>query len=108
MREGSGGDAGRVANGDTVRSLGCGVGTLAYWLAKAPPLEVQTKLRESIGATMLADRAVPDRHLRDEIGAKREAWGIAVGAVEIRDVAISVALQDAMSRQAQAGREKQA
>lgn len=72
----------------------------------------QTTLRELIGATMLAallsDRAAADRHLRDEIAAKTEAWGIAVGSVEIRDVAIPVALQDAMSRQAQAEREKQA
>ena len=72
----------------------------------------QTTLRELIGATMLAallsDRAAADRHPRDEIGAKTQAWGIAVGSVEIRDVAIPVALQDAMSRQAQAEREKQA
>lgn len=72
----------------------------------------QTTLRELIGATMLAallsDRTAADRHLRDEIAAKTEAWGIAVGSVEIRDVAIPVALQDAMSRQAQAEREKQA
>lgn len=72
----------------------------------------QTTLRELIGATMLAallsDRTAADLHLRDEIGAKTQAWGIAVGSVEIRDVAIPVALQDAMSRQAQAEREKQA
>jgi regulator of protease activity HflC (stomatin/prohibitin superfamily) len=59
-------------------------------------------------ATLLSDRTVADAHLRDEIGGKTAAWGIAVGSVEIRDVAIPVALQDAMSRQAQAEREKQA
>ena len=110
--EGNGGGAGRVVHGNTVCSLGCGVGTPAYWLATAPPLAAQTTLRESIGAAMLAallsDRAAADRHLRDEIGAKTEAWGIAVGSVEIRDVAIPVALQDAMSRQAKAGRAEKA
>jgi regulator of protease activity HflC (stomatin/prohibitin superfamily) len=46
--------------------------------------------------------------LRGEIGRKTADWGISVKSVEIRDVAIPVALQDAMSRQAQAEREKQA
>ncbi|MFL9996917.1 slipin family protein [Paraburkholderia sediminicola] len=72
----------------------------------------QTTLRELIGssmlATLLSDRVAADAHLRDEIAGKTAEWGIAVGSVEIRDVAIPVALQDAMSRQAQAEREKQA
>ena len=72
----------------------------------------QTTLRELIGSsmlsTLLSDRTATDAHLRDEIGSKTAEWGIAVGSVEIRDVAIPVALQDAMSRQAQAEREKQA
>ena len=72
----------------------------------------QTSLREMIGSSMLAallsDRRAADAQLRDEIGAKTAAWGVTVGSVEIRDVAIPVALQDAMSRQAQAEREKQA
>jgi regulator of protease activity HflC (stomatin/prohibitin superfamily) len=72
----------------------------------------QTSLREMIGSSMLAallsDRKTADRQLRDEIGKKTADWGISVSAVEIRDVAIPVALQDAMSRQAQAEREKQA
>jgi regulator of protease activity HflC (stomatin/prohibitin superfamily) len=72
----------------------------------------QTSLREMIGASMLAallsDRKTADAHLRDEIGGKTEQWGVAVTSVEIRDVAIPVALQDAMSRQARAEREKQA
>ena len=72
----------------------------------------QTTLRELIGssmlATLLSDRTAADDHLRDEIGGKTLEWGISVGSVEIRDVAIPVALQDAMSRQAQAEREKQA
>jgi regulator of protease activity HflC (stomatin/prohibitin superfamily) len=72
----------------------------------------QTSLREMIGssmlATLLSDRNTADEHLRDEIGRKTGKWGIAVTSVEIRDVAIPEALQDAMSRQAQAEREKQA
>ncbi len=72
----------------------------------------QTSLREMIGssmlATLLSDREHADEHLRDVIGAKTAEWGITVMSVEIRDVAIPVALQDAMSRQAQAEREKQA
>lgn len=72
----------------------------------------QTTLREMIGSSMLAallsDRKAADAHLCDEIGSKTADWGITVRSVEIRDVAIPVALQDAMSRQAQAEREKQA
>ena len=72
----------------------------------------QTSLREMIGSAMLAallsDRAAADEHLRAEIGRKTAGWGVSVASVEVRDVAIPVALQDAMSRQAQAERERQA
>jgi regulator of protease activity HflC (stomatin/prohibitin superfamily) len=72
----------------------------------------QTSLREMIGSSMLAallsDRKEADEQLKVEIGRKTAPWGISVSSVEIRDVAIPVALQDAMSRQAQAEREKQA
>ncbi len=72
----------------------------------------QTSLREMIGSSMLAsllsDRQDADERLRLAIGAKTAPWGITVSSVEIRDVAIPVSLQDAMSRQAQAEREKQA
>ncbi len=72
----------------------------------------QTSLREMIGSSMLAallsDRKEADEQLKAEIGQKTAPWGISVSSVEIRDVAIPVALQDAMSRQAQAEREKQA
>jgi regulator of protease activity HflC (stomatin/prohibitin superfamily) len=72
----------------------------------------QTSLREMIGASLLAsllsDRKEADERLRYEIGQKTAPWGITVSSVEIRDVAIPVSLQDAMSRQAQAEREKQA
>src|SRR5581483_280412 len=72
----------------------------------------QTSLREMIGssvlASLLSDRKQADEQLKVEIGQKTAPWGISVSSVEIRDVAIPVALQDAMSRQAQAEREKQA
>ncbi len=72
----------------------------------------QTSLREMIGSSMLtallSDRKDADVHLKTEIGAKTAPWGISVNSVEIRDVAIPEALQYAMSRQAQAEREKQA
>jgi regulator of protease activity HflC (stomatin/prohibitin superfamily) len=72
----------------------------------------QTSLREMIGSSMLSqllsDRKEADEVLRTEIARKTKDWGISVNSVEIRDVAIPVALQDAMSRQAQAEREKQA
>jgi len=72
----------------------------------------QTSLREMIGASMLAallsDRKDADEQLKLEIGTKTAPWGISVTSVEIRDVAIPEALQNAMSRQAQAEREKQA
>ena len=72
----------------------------------------QTSLRETIGSSMLSallsDRKQADEILRAEIERKTADWGISVNSVEIRDVAIPVALQDAMSRQAQAQREKEA
>jgi regulator of protease activity HflC (stomatin/prohibitin superfamily) len=72
----------------------------------------QTSLREMIGSSMLAallsDRKEADEQLKIEIGRKTAPWGISVTSVEIRDVAIPEALQNAMSRQAQAEREKQA
>jgi regulator of protease activity HflC (stomatin/prohibitin superfamily) len=72
----------------------------------------QTSLREMIGGTelgaLLADRKTADEKLRGDIAEKTETWGVAVRSVEIRDVAIPAVLQDAMSRQAQAEREKQA
>jgi regulator of protease activity HflC (stomatin/prohibitin superfamily) len=72
----------------------------------------QTSLREMIGASalseLLSDRLTADARLKQEIGRKTAEWGVTVNSVEIRDVAIPAALQDAMSRQAQAEREKQA
>jgi regulator of protease activity HflC (stomatin/prohibitin superfamily) len=72
----------------------------------------QTSLREIIGCPMpvslLSDRRAADTRLREEIGGKTEDRGVEVRLARIRDVAIPVALQDAMFRQAQAEREKQA
>ena len=72
----------------------------------------QTSLREMIGASelsrLLSDRRSADEQLRATIAEKTVTWGIVVRSVEIRDVAIPRELQDAMSRQAQAEREKSA
>jgi len=72
----------------------------------------QTSLREMIGASvlspLLSERKVADATLKEVIGAKTAEWGVTINSVEIRDVAIPANLQDAMSRQAQAEREKQA
>jgi regulator of protease activity HflC (stomatin/prohibitin superfamily) len=72
----------------------------------------QTSLREMIGATelsrLLSDRHAADEQLRATISAKTTTWGVAVRSVEIKDVVIPRELQDAMSRQAQAEREKDA
>ena len=72
----------------------------------------QTSLREMIGSIdlsrLLSDRHTADQALQRTIAAKIRDWGVAVRAVEIRDVAIPPGLQDAMSRQAQAERERDA
>jgi regulator of protease activity HflC (stomatin/prohibitin superfamily) len=72
----------------------------------------QTSLREMIGASplsaMMSERRLADQQLKEEIGRKTADWGVAAISVEIRDVAIPSLLQDAMSRQAQAEREKEA
>ncbi|HEX4327414.1 MAG TPA: SPFH domain-containing protein, partial [Burkholderiales bacterium] len=64
----------------------------------------QTSLREMIGSSMLgallSDRKDADEQLKNEIAQKTAPWGVSVSSVEIRDVAIPEALQDAMSRQA--------
>jgi regulator of protease activity HflC (stomatin/prohibitin superfamily) len=79
---------------------------------QAITLSAQTALRESIGrhelAQMLAEREVLGRELQRILDEKTTSWGITVQSVEIRDVQIPPALQDAMSRQAQAERERQA
>ena len=70
----------------------------------------QTSLREMVGSsllsTLLSDRKQGDAVLREEIGRKTAEWGVGVISVEIRDIGVPSALQDAMSRQAQAERER--
>ena len=72
----------------------------------------QTALRDVIGKTMLADmlegREKISAELQRIIDARTEPWGINVISVEVRDVLIPAGLQDAMSMQAQAERERQA
>lgn len=72
----------------------------------------QTALREIIGQMDLADilvgRAKMDAELQKIIDERTTPWGVTVGSVEIRDIIIPEALEDAMSRQAQAERERQA
>ncbi|MEM3088707.1 MAG: SPFH domain-containing protein [Candidatus Bathyarchaeia archaeon] len=72
----------------------------------------QTTLREVIGKneldTMLAQRDTIGAHLREIIDLKTEHWGVAVTSVEVKDVIIPPALQDAMARNAQAERERRA
>ncbi len=102
------------------------VDAIVFWLVRDPRLAItaltdyagavslvaQTSLREVIGAndlgTLLEDRRRIDDWLRQAIAEKTAAWGITVQSVEIRDVKLPSNLQDAMSRQAQAEREKSA
>jgi len=72
----------------------------------------QTALREVIGSLNLADilvgRAKMDSELQGIIDERTTPWGITVQSVEIRDIVIPKDLEDTMSRQAQAERERQA
>jgi regulator of protease activity HflC (stomatin/prohibitin superfamily) len=93
------------------------------WDAKKAALEVenyrvaiswaaQTALRDIIGKMMLADilvgRDAIDHELQRIIDERTTPWGVSVSSVEIRDIIIPQELEDAMSRQAQAERERQA
>ena len=72
----------------------------------------QTALRDIIGRMMLADilvgRSTIDKELQQIIDERTTPWGVTVQSVEIRDIVIPQDLEDAMSRQAQAERERQA
>ncbi len=72
----------------------------------------QTALRDIIGKKMLADilvgRSSIDKELQAVIDERTTPWGVTVQSVEIRDIVIPQDLEDAMSRQAQAERERQA
>ena len=75
-------------------------------------MSAQTALRESIGrhelAQMITERESMGKELQRILDEKTNPWGITVQSVEIRDVRIPQALEDAMSRRAQAERERQA
>ncbi len=80
--------------------------------AQAVSWAAQTALRDIIGRTTLTDllrgRERIEAELQQLIDARSNPWGVTVSSVEMRDVVIPGALQDAMSREAQAAREKQA
>jgi regulator of protease activity HflC (stomatin/prohibitin superfamily) len=80
--------------------------------ANAVSLAAQTALRDIIGRTSLTDllrgRERIENELQQLIDQRSNPWGVTVQSVEMRDVIIPGPLQDAMSREAQASREKQA
>ena len=102
------------------------VDAIAFWIVRdaeraalevqdydeAVILSAQTQLRDAIGkhdlAELIQSRVELGHGLKVALDNKMENWGIQVQSVEIRDVIIPAALEDAMSRQAQAERERQA
>jgi regulator of protease activity HflC (stomatin/prohibitin superfamily) len=72
----------------------------------------QTALRDIIGRTSMSDLLRGREHIEEElqktIDVRTTPWGITVQSVDMRDIVIPTSLQDAMSREAQATREKQA
>ena len=102
------------------------VDAIAFWIVRdaeraalevqdydeAVVLSAQTALRDAIGkhdlAELIQSRVELGHGLKLALEQKMENWGIQVQSVEIRDVIIPAALEDAMSRQAQAERERQA
>jgi len=110
----------------TMDTVPVNVDAVLFWVVHDPQkaaLEVQnypaavswaaqTGLRDIIGRTSLADllrgREKIEQELQLLIDQRSTPWGITVQAVEMRDIVIPSSLQDAMSREAQASREKQA
>ncbi|MFX0066906.1 MAG: SPFH domain-containing protein, partial [Candidatus Hermodarchaeota archaeon] len=80
--------------------------------ATATQWAAQTTLREVIGQNeldqLLSERTLVGQHCQEIIDEKTEHWGIKVTSVEIRDVVIPARLQEAISRQAEAERERRA
>ena len=80
--------------------------------AQAVSWAAQTALRDIIGRTSLTDllrgREQIEAELQKLIDERSNPWGVTVQSVEMRDIVIPTSLQDAMSREAQASREKQA
>ncbi len=79
--------------------------------ANAVSFSAQTALRDAIGkselAELLSQRERLGKEIQQVLDAKTSAWGITVQSVEIKDIIIPKALEDAMSRKAQAERERQ-
>jgi regulator of protease activity HflC (stomatin/prohibitin superfamily) len=75
-------------------------------------LAVQTALRDAVGlhtlAELLSEREKISQDIQDTLSEKTEGWGLTVRSIEIRDILIPDNLKDALSKQAQAEREKQA
>ena len=110
----------------TADTVPVNVDAVLFWMVHDPEkaaLEVQnyrytvswaaqTALRDIIGKTSLSDllrgRERIEAELQQLIDARSNPWGVTVQSVEMRDIVIPAALQDAMSREAQATREKQA
>jgi regulator of protease activity HflC (stomatin/prohibitin superfamily) len=110
----------------TADTVPVNVDAVLFWMVHDPEkaaLEVQsyyntvgwaaqTALRDIIGRTSLSDllrgRERIEEELQKLIDARSNPWGVTVQSVEMRDVVIPASLQDAMSREAQAAREKQA
>jgi len=110
----------------TADTVPVNVDAVLFWMVHDPQkaaLEVQdysqavswaaqTALRDIIGRTTLTDLLRGRERIEDELQAlidqRSNPWGVTVSSVEMRDVVIPGALQDAMSREAQASREKQA
>jgi regulator of protease activity HflC (stomatin/prohibitin superfamily) len=74
-------------------------------------LSAQTALRDAIGkhelATLLSERDRLGKEIQEILEAKTSAWGITILSIEIRDIIIPKELEDAMSKRAQAERERQ-
>ena len=109
----------------TADTVPVNVDAIAFWMvwdAEKAVLEVehfdsavimaaQTALRNAIGkndlSVLLSERDRLGQEIQEILGQKTSSWGITIEAVEIRDIIIPVGLEDAMSRQAQAERERQ-
>jgi hypothetical protein len=102
----------------TMDTVPVNVDAIAFWMvwdAEKCVLDIsfssQTALRDSIGkhelGEMLSQRDKLGREIQKVLDDKTNAWGITVQSVEIKDIIIPKALEDAMSRKAQAERERQ-
>jgi len=109
----------------TADTVPVSVDAIAFWMVwdaqksvlevehfdQAVVLSAQTALRNAIGrhdlAVLLSERDRLGQEIQKTLDEKTSAWGITTQAVEIRDIIIPKGLEDAMSRQAQAERERQ-